>query len=63
MNEVLKLCPFCGEKPMIISLPDNHLHSFAVGCQNEKCNARVSGATMEDAIDVWNERVTDEATN
>lgn len=54
---MLKPCPFCGRKPMIIGTGNHFPKSyFRVVC--EKCFA-MQGAlydTKEEAVEVWNRR-------
>jgi len=51
----LKSCPFCGDKPRLISLS----HGFHVECQNAVCGILVATINVpykDDAIAAWNTR-------
>ncbi len=51
MAEKLKLCPFCGEKPVAIQ-PNGLGPISSVFCQNEKCV--IFGLQMP--VKIWNTR-------
>ena len=53
-DELLKDCPFCGDKAVIGEGAD---HAY-VTCRNCACATPVC-STVEQAIDIWNTRATD----
>lgn len=60
MNK-LKPCPFCGSK----AISGNYYHGNIVGCSNTRCKVFPNTwyhDTLEEAIEAWNWRYTDEQT-
>lgn len=67
-NDILKKCPFCGSKAMIVTLngfpkpySDLTIMGYTPMCTNFDCfaygNDHKSYKTKEEAISKWNERV------
>lgn len=67
-NDILKKCPFCGSKAMIVTLngfPRPHSELTVTGyipmCKNFDClaygNDHKCYSTKEEAAEAWNERV------
>lgn len=59
----LKPCPFCGSKGITLTSVYSDLHQ--VGCSNLSCKVLPQTwgyDTLEEAIEAWNWRYTDEQT-
>ena len=60
MSEVLRYCPFCGHDASVYRM---HNGNYFCGCSNVSdtyiCGDGVIKATKEQAITVWNRKVTD----
>ena len=59
----LKPCPFCGSKAITLTSVYSDLHQ--VGCSNLSCKVLPQTwdyDTLEEAIEAWNRRYTDEQT-
>jgi hypothetical protein len=57
-NDLLP-CPFCGSKARRLEYPDGEKYD-EVWCSNDpECAARVEGDTYEQAVKIWNRRVSE----
>lgn len=60
---VIEACPFCAHRPelRVGKFPVAPIKRFMLGCVNEMCEMWVRTkfcATLKEAIDTWNHRVT-----